>query len=56
MAMGNLYLIVQSAETIVFFSEWLHEARVIRMNAKHAHPAVTSWLGDAIGWWEGDTS
>jgi len=55
MAMGNLYLIVQTADTVVFFSEWLHEARVIRMNAKHAHPAITSWLGDSIGWWEGDT-
>src|SRR6185503_3087941 len=33
----------------------LHEARVIRMNAKHANPAITSGLGDAIGWWEGDT-
>jgi hypothetical protein len=55
MAMGNLYLIVQTAETVVFFSEWLHDARVIRMGAKHAHPAITSWLGDAIGWWEGDT-
>jgi len=55
MAMGNLYLIVQTADTVVFFSEWLHDARVIRMSAKHAHPAITSWLGDAIGWWEGDT-
>ena len=51
----NLHLIVQTAQTIVFFSEWLHEARVIRMNARHSHPAVTSWLGDSIGWWEGDT-
>jgi hypothetical protein len=54
-ATDNVHLIVQTAETIVFFAEWLHEARIIRMNAKHAHPAVTSWLGDAIGWWEGDT-
>jgi len=54
-AIDNLHLIIQTAQTIVFFSEWLHEARVIRMNARHAHPAVTSWLGDSIGWWEGDT-
>lgn len=54
-ATDNQHLIVQTAQTVVFFSEWLHEARVIRMNAKHAHPAMTSWLGDAIGWWEGDT-
>ena len=53
--MGNLYLIVQTADTVVFFSEWLHEARLIRINAKHAHSAITSWLGNAIGWWEGDT-
>ena len=51
----NLHLIVQTAQTTVFFSEWLHEARVIRMNARHAHPVITSWLGDSIGWWEGDT-
>ena len=51
----NLHLIVQTAETTVFFSEWLHEARVIRMNTRHSHPAVTSWLGDSIGWWEDDT-
>jgi len=54
-ATDNVHLIVQTADAVVFFSEWLHEARVIRMNAKHANPAITSWLGDAIGWWEGDT-
>jgi len=54
-AIDNLHLIIQTAQTTVFFSEWLHEARVIRMNARHAHPAITSWLGDSIGWWEGDT-
>ena len=54
-ATDNVHQIVQTAETVVFFSEWLHEARVIRINAKHANPVITSWLGDAIGWWEGDT-
>jgi hypothetical protein len=54
-ATSNLHQIIQTAQTTVFFSEWLHEARIIRMNAKHAHPAITSWLGDSIGWWEGDT-
>jgi hypothetical protein len=54
-ATDNLHLIVQTAQAVVFFSEWLHEARVIRMSAKHAHSVITSWLGDAIGWWEGDT-
>ena len=40
---------------IVIASEELHEARVIRMNTQHAPASITSWLGDAIGWWEGGT-
>jgi hypothetical protein len=51
----DLRQIVQTANAILIFSEELHEARVVRMNAKHAPAAVTSWLGDSIGWWEGDT-
>jgi hypothetical protein len=52
---SDLRLIVQTSQAIVIASEELHEARVIRMNAGHAPAAVTSWLGDSIGRWEGDT-
>jgi hypothetical protein len=52
---GNLHQIVQTADAIVLFAEPMHDARIIRMHARHAHPAITSWLGDSIGWWEGDT-
>ena len=52
---ASLHLIVQTPQATVIFAEWMQQARVIRMNARHAHPAVTSWLGDSIGWWEGDT-
>lgn len=51
----NLHQIVQTQDTIVFFSEVMHEARVIRLNAKHSPAAITSWAGDSIGWWDGDT-
>jgi hypothetical protein len=51
----DLRQIVQTGKTILIASEELHDARVIRMNAKHAPAAITSWLGDSIGWWEGDT-
>jgi len=51
----NMHQIVQTKDTIVFFSESMHDARIIRLNAKHAPAAVTSWLGDSVGWWEGDT-
>lgn len=51
----NLHEIIQTKDTVLFISEWGHDARIIRMNSKHAPAAVTSWLGDSIGWWEGDT-
>jgi hypothetical protein len=51
----NMHQIVQTKDTILFFSEVMHDARVIRLHATHAPAAVTSWLGDSIGWWEGDT-
>lgn len=52
---SDLRQFVQTRSAIVIASEELHEARVVRMNAKHAPAAVVSWLGDSIGWWEGET-
>ena len=52
---SDLRQIVQTPHSIVIASEELHEARVVRMNAAHGPAAVVSWLGDAIGWWEGET-
>jgi hypothetical protein len=52
---SDLRRIVQTPNAIVFMTEELHEARVVRMNATHVPPAIVSWLGDSIGWWEGDT-
>jgi len=52
---SNLHQIVQTTDAVLLFAEPMHDARVIRMNAKHSNPAITSWLGDSIGWWERDT-
>jgi hypothetical protein len=52
---GDLRQIVQTQHAIAITAEELHEARIIRMNVQHAPAAVVSWLGDSIGWWEGDT-
>jgi hypothetical protein len=35
--------------------EMVHDARIIRMNGKPLPPAITPWMGDSIGRWEGDT-
>lgn len=51
---GNLYEIVQTPAMTVIVSESVHDARMIRMNSSHSPAQITSWLGDSIGWWEGD--
>jgi hypothetical protein len=52
---GNIYQFVQTPATTAIVSEWVHDARIIRMNSTHSPPEITSWLGDSIGWWEKDT-
>jgi hypothetical protein len=52
---GNIYQFVQTPNTSVIVSEFIHDARIIRMNSTHSPAMVTSWLGDSIGWWERDT-
>jgi hypothetical protein len=51
----NLHQIVQTPATLLIQSEWNRDARIVRMNAGHNPAAVTSWLGDSVGWWDGDT-
>ena len=32
-----------------------HDVRTVRLNGEHPAAHVRKWLGDSIGWWEGDT-
>jgi hypothetical protein len=50
----NLHQIVQTADSFVFASEFLGATRIIRLNSKPLPAALTSWLGDSIGRWEGN--
>ena len=52
---NNHKRIVQGEDTILILIEMVHDARIIRMNAEHDPPEIRKWLGDSIGWWEGDT-
>jgi hypothetical protein len=52
---NNNYQIVQTPEHVMILIEMVHDARIIRMNGKHAPPSVRQWLGDSIGHWEGET-
>jgi len=52
---NNHKRIVQGEDTVVILVEMVHDARIVRMNAEHDPPEIQKWLGDSIGWWEGDT-
>ena len=52
---NNLHRIVQTDDQVMILNEMVHDARVIRMNSEHLPSDMTFWLGDSIGWWEGDT-
>jgi hypothetical protein len=52
---NNNYQIVQTPDTVLILVEMVHDARVVRLNSKHRPASVRTWMGDSIGWWEGET-
>ena len=52
---NNNYQIVKNKDTVMILVEMNHDARIVRMNSQHPPVHVKKWLGDSIGWWEGDT-
>lgn len=49
------YQIVQTDTYVMIFTEWIHDARLVRMNSAHVSPAIRKWLGDSTGYYEGST-
>jgi hypothetical protein len=52
---SNIHQIIEAPGVVVIASESMHDVRVVRLDARHAHPQIVSWSGDSIGWWQGDT-
>ena len=52
---NNNYQIIQTRDAFLIEVEMIHDLRVVRLNAKHRTDGVRPYMGDAIGWWEGDT-
>ncbi|THD57620.1 hypothetical protein [Phenylobacterium sp.] len=53
---NNNYQIVQSKDAVVILVEMNHDARIIRLtDKKHLPNFMRPWMGDSIGWWDGDT-
>jgi hypothetical protein len=62
---GSRYEIVQAPDSVAIHYEMIHEARVIPLDRRppsgttkgrpHIAGSLKQYLGDARGWWEGDT-
>ena len=53
---ANNIQIVQTRDSIVLMLEWNHEARIVRLGDRtHLPAAIRQWMGDAVGWWEGES-
>ena len=49
---NNYKRIIQTDDSVMILIEMNHDARVIRMNAKHRPAGVRTWLGDSVGIWK----
>ena len=54
-AYNNNVQLLQTPDHVVIYNEMVHDARIIRMNQEHAPAELRSWLGDSVGYWDGDT-
>jgi hypothetical protein len=58
---NNHYQIVQTPDHVMILIEMVHDARIIPIfetaeaaRAGRRPAAIKPWLGDSVGWWEGD--
>jgi hypothetical protein len=59
---NNNYQIVQTPKALMIVAEMVHDARIVPIlkdkaaaQAAHRPATLDLWLGDSVGWWEGDT-
>ena len=52
---NNFKRIQQTESHVMILIEMVHDARIVRLGSEHPPADQRFWLGDSIGWWEGDT-
>ncbi|REJ85511.1 MAG: hypothetical protein DWQ36_03085 [Acidobacteria bacterium] len=52
---NNFKRIVQTPDRVMILNEMVHDVRIVRLNSEHPPADMKFWMGDSIGWWEGDT-
>lgn len=52
---NNTYQIVQNEDYVMILVEMVHDARIIRIDKEHSSDIIKRWMGDSVGWYEGNT-
>ena len=52
---NNLTQIVQTETHVLLMAEMNHDARIIRLNAEFPASSQLPWMGDSVGYYEGDS-
>ncbi|MBU1376396.1 MAG: hypothetical protein KKE02_14380 [Alphaproteobacteria bacterium] len=53
---NNHYQIIQNRDHVAILVEMNHDMRIVRLGDRtHPPDSVRPWMGDSVGWWEGDT-
>lgn len=47
--------IVQTEDYVMIMTEMAHDARIIRIDKEHFAHGHQAWMGDSVGYWDGDT-
>ncbi|MBT3531172.1 MAG: hypothetical protein HOF74_10525 [Gammaproteobacteria bacterium] len=51
---NNNYQIVQTEDHVMIMVEMVHDARIIPLNKTHFDTDLEKWMGDSVGYWDGD--
>ncbi len=55
-AYNNNMQLFQTPDTVVIFNEMPHDARIVPLDGRpHVPEGIRQWMGDARGYWDGDT-
>ncbi|NKB35033.1 MAG: hypothetical protein GKR91_18205 [Pseudomonadales bacterium] len=52
---NNNYQIVQTADYVMILVEMVHDVRIIPLDQDHHQDDLEKWMGDSVGYWDGDT-
>ena len=47
--------IVQTRDHVMIMAEMVHDARIVKLDSDHPNNGIKKWMGDSVGYWEGDT-